>query len=97
MKGYVKDGDGRVLYKVDIPDLDDTLILNDREEFVAEDDLDNIDTVDEIEPATMDETELFIAEKIRQIAIQGLLDEGKITEEKANLLLEKTENKALKV
>ena len=80
MKGYVKDKDGHIIYKLDLPEnKEHKLNLKEGEVFVADEKIDKIECWQPPVIETAEEKkEKLISEKIREIAIRELKAEGKI-------------------
>ena len=89
IKGYVKNKDGDVLYKVEVPETAQKPTLLDGESFMLCADLDSIIITSKIDYQTSRGIEKIIAKKIREIAIQALVDEGQISKEDVEKLKEK--------
>ena len=82
MKGYVKDKDGHILYKLDLPsDREHKLNLKKGEVFVADN---NIDSIEVWRPPETEEEkrDRFINERMRKIAEDQLIGEGIIKAKK---------------
>ena len=80
MRGYVKDKDGNVLYKVDLPsDREHKLNLKTGEKFIKVENLSTLKAkkVYKILPQGM-KREKLIQAKIRDMAIKELIKEGKL-------------------
>ena len=78
MKGYVKDKDGNILYKLDLPsDREHKLNLKKGEVFIPTDDLSKVEVYQPPETEA-EKREKLIQAKIREMAIKELVKEGKI-------------------
>ena len=88
IKGYVKDKNGNIIYKVEIPNTAMTPKLNSGENFVLENDLEKLIPTFETNRSFVNEMEKLISKKIREIAIQALVDEGQISKKDMEKLKE---------
>ena len=84
MRGYVKDKDGHILYKLDLPsDREHKLNLKKGEVFVADNKIDKIEVWQPKVAETEEEKrDRFINERMRKIAEDQLIREGIIKAKK---------------
>jgi len=85
-KGYVKNKDGNILYKLDLPlNKNHNLKLNEGEVFVADEKIDKIECWQPPIIETKEEKrEKLISKRIRKIAEDQLITEGVIEKKEKN-------------